>query len=262
MKLILLSAIAASRLSRLSASPTLAQSTPAEVADLETAKPPHKDARAIVIREQKRRQDLCRNNHGIAPVVAAPAVARGRPYDSMIAIHAASNGIPAELVHRVVVRESRYRAERDGPWRRQRADADQARDRARMGYSGSAAGLLDPETNLTYGVRYLAGAYRARAAITVARSATMRAAIAAHEAGERLREGAAAGRVRDRGQRGACGGGARGAAQKATLGAKPPYSRRRSPDENPGLELSEPADVSPGLCHSRCDASTSLRTAA
>jgi soluble lytic murein transglycosylase-like protein len=30
-----------------------------------------------------------------------------------------------------------------------------------MGYSGSAAGLLDPETNLTYGVRYLAGAYRA-----------------------------------------------------------------------------------------------------
>ena len=30
-----------------------------------------------------------------------------------------------------------------------------------MGYRGTAAGLLDPETNLTYGVRYLAGAYRA-----------------------------------------------------------------------------------------------------
>ena len=30
-----------------------------------------------------------------------------------------------------------------------------------MGYTGSAAGLLDPDTNLTYGVRYLAGAYRA-----------------------------------------------------------------------------------------------------
>ncbi len=29
-----------------------------------------------------------------------------------------------------------------------------------VGYGGSAAGLLDPETNLTFAVRYLAGAYR------------------------------------------------------------------------------------------------------
>jgi soluble lytic murein transglycosylase-like protein len=30
-----------------------------------------------------------------------------------------------------------------------------------LGYSGDAEGLRDPETNLTYGVKYLAGAYRA-----------------------------------------------------------------------------------------------------
>jgi soluble lytic murein transglycosylase-like protein len=30
-----------------------------------------------------------------------------------------------------------------------------------MGYRGSAAGLLDPNTNMTYAVKYLAGAYRA-----------------------------------------------------------------------------------------------------
>ncbi len=30
-----------------------------------------------------------------------------------------------------------------------------------MGYTGSAAGLLDPETNMTYAVKYLAGAYKA-----------------------------------------------------------------------------------------------------
>jgi soluble lytic murein transglycosylase-like protein len=30
-----------------------------------------------------------------------------------------------------------------------------------MGYTGSAAGLLDPDTNMTYAVRYLAGAYKA-----------------------------------------------------------------------------------------------------
>jgi soluble lytic murein transglycosylase-like protein len=30
-----------------------------------------------------------------------------------------------------------------------------------LGYTGTAQGLLDPETNLTYAVKYLAGAYRA-----------------------------------------------------------------------------------------------------
>ena len=30
-----------------------------------------------------------------------------------------------------------------------------------LGYTGDAAGLRDPNTNLTYGVKYLAGAYRA-----------------------------------------------------------------------------------------------------
>jgi soluble lytic murein transglycosylase-like protein len=30
-----------------------------------------------------------------------------------------------------------------------------------MGYGGSADGLLDAATNMTYAVRYLAGAYRA-----------------------------------------------------------------------------------------------------
>ena len=29
-----------------------------------------------------------------------------------------------------------------------------------MGYTGSAAGLLDADTNMTYAVKYLAGAYR------------------------------------------------------------------------------------------------------
>src|SRR5580693_10093127 len=30
-----------------------------------------------------------------------------------------------------------------------------------LGYTGTAEGLRDPETNLTYAVKYLAGAYRA-----------------------------------------------------------------------------------------------------
>jgi soluble lytic murein transglycosylase-like protein len=85
----------------------------------------------------------------------------GRAYESLIASHASSNGVPAELVHRIVMRESRYRANavgRGGASGLMQIKLATARG---MGYTGSAAGLLDPETNLTYGVRYLAGAYRA-----------------------------------------------------------------------------------------------------
>jgi soluble lytic murein transglycosylase-like protein len=85
----------------------------------------------------------------------------GRAYESLIASHAASNGVPAELVHRIVMRESRYRSNavgRGGASGLMQIKLATARG---MGYTGSAAGLLDPETNLTYGVRYLAGAYRA-----------------------------------------------------------------------------------------------------
>jgi soluble lytic murein transglycosylase-like protein len=81
--------------------------------------------------------------------------------DALIARHAAANGLPVELVHRVVTRESGY-----NPRARNRSGAlglmqiKYATARG-VGYSGSASGLLDAETNLTYAVKYLAGAYQA-----------------------------------------------------------------------------------------------------
>src|SRR5207237_2611695 len=82
------------------------------------------------------------------------------PLDAMIARHAAANGLPVELVHRVVIRESRYNpaARNGGALGLMQIKAATARS---MGYAGPATGLLDAETNLTYAVRYLAGAYRA-----------------------------------------------------------------------------------------------------
>jgi len=78
----------------------------------------------------------------------------------MIARHAAANGLPVALVHRVVKRESGYnpRASSRGNFGLMQIRHATARG---IGYTGSAAGLLDPEVNLTYAVRYLAGAYRA-----------------------------------------------------------------------------------------------------
>lgn len=80
--------------------------------------------------------------------------------DAMIAAHAQANGVPEALVHRVVVRESRYNPRligRGGAMGLMQIKTATARG---LGYGGTAAGLLDPQTNLTYAVRYLAGAYR------------------------------------------------------------------------------------------------------
>jgi soluble lytic murein transglycosylase-like protein len=106
-----------------------------------------------------------------APVqqpLAAPVVRRRvvqtaptqTQYASLVSTHARANGLPESLVHRVIMRESRYnpRAVSKGNYGIMQIRLGTARA---MGYTGSAAGLLDPNTNMTYAVRYLAGAYRA-----------------------------------------------------------------------------------------------------
>ena len=89
------------------------------------------------------------------------ALAQRSQYDEMVARHAQANGVPVELVHRVIVRESRYNPAlvgRGGTIGLMQIKLATARG---LGYTGTAAGLHDPNTNLTYAVRYLAGAYRA-----------------------------------------------------------------------------------------------------
>jgi len=80
--------------------------------------------------------------------------------EGLVEQQASANGVPASLVHRVIMRESGYnpRAVSSGNYGLMQIRLGTARA---MGYSGSAAGLLDAETNMTYAVRYLAGAYRA-----------------------------------------------------------------------------------------------------
>jgi soluble lytic murein transglycosylase-like protein len=92
--------------------------------------------------------------------VARDAAPGQGAYSAMVARHAAANGIPASLVHRVIMRESRYnpRAVSKGNYGMMQIKLGTARA---MGYTGSAAGLLNPETNMTYAVKYLAGAYKA-----------------------------------------------------------------------------------------------------
>ena len=83
-----------------------------------------------------------------------------KPIRLWLQSHAAAHGLPPSLVHRVIMRESRYnpRAVSKGNYGMMQIRLGTARA---MGYGGSAAGLLDANTNMTYAVKYLAGAYRA-----------------------------------------------------------------------------------------------------
>lgn len=82
-------------------------------------------------------------------------------YESMVATHASANNVPEALVHRVIVRESKYHPHlvgRGGTIGLMQIKLPTARG---LGYTGDAAGLRDPNTNLAWGTKYLAGAYRA-----------------------------------------------------------------------------------------------------
>jgi len=79
--------------------------------------------------------------------------------DAMITHHAAANNVPEDLVRRVIKRESggRPHVVSAGNYGLMQIKLPTARS---MGYTGTATGLLDADTNMTYAVKYLAGAYR------------------------------------------------------------------------------------------------------
>jgi hypothetical protein len=72
---------------------------------------------------------------------------------------ALAHGVPESLVHRVILRESRYAPKlvSRGHYGLMQISLPTAHS---MGYKGAAEGLLDAHTNLTYGIPYLANAWR------------------------------------------------------------------------------------------------------
>lgn len=96
-----------------------------------------------------------------AATLVQPSYAMTRAeLDALVAAHAAANGVPVTLVHRVIIRESRYNPRLVGKGGAMGLMQIKTATARGVGYGGSATGLLDAETNLTYAVRYLAGAYR------------------------------------------------------------------------------------------------------
>ena len=91
-----------------------------------------------------------------SPTRPAPS---GDGYDSLIARHAAENGVPLPLAYAVVEMESGYNAGATGHGTIGLMQIKPATARG-IGYRGSSAGLYDADTNLKWGMRYLGGAYK------------------------------------------------------------------------------------------------------
>jgi soluble lytic murein transglycosylase-like protein len=113
------------------------------------------DLRRNTLRQNKWRQNDWSQSNG-----SQNNFNQSAPLDGMAAAQASANGVPVSLVERVIKRESggNPRAVSRGNYGLMQIRLGTARA---MGFTGSAAELLDPQTNMTYAVRYLAGAYRA-----------------------------------------------------------------------------------------------------
>lgn len=101
-----------------------------------------------------------RETAAIKPATASPQ--RGRAaYADMIARIAGEAGVPVSVADAVVEVESNYNPAtrgRQGEIGLMQIKLQTARE---LGYEGTAAELFDPETNLKYGMKYLAKAQKA-----------------------------------------------------------------------------------------------------
>jgi soluble lytic murein transglycosylase-like protein len=117
-------------------------------------------ARAFATRETNLRRNSGRQSEWRQNDWSQNSFNQSAPLDGMAASQASANGVPVSLVERVIKRESggNPRAVSRGNYGLMQIRLGTARA---MGFSGTAAELLDPQVNMTYAVRYLAGAYRA-----------------------------------------------------------------------------------------------------
>ena len=89
------------------------------------------------------------------PLAGAPA-----GYSGLIHAYAKSYGVPADLAHAVVRVESNFNAKARGSAGEIGLMQIKPATARMMGYRGNAKGLYDPETNIKFGMKYLALAHQ------------------------------------------------------------------------------------------------------
>ncbi|WP_442583060.1 lytic transglycosylase domain-containing protein [Mesorhizobium sp. ASY16-5R] len=95
----------------------------------------------------------------VKPEVAAKPGGAAGPYHAVIARYAAEYGVPVSLAHAVISVESSYRPNMTGSAGEVGLMQIKPATARGLGYSGSVAGLYDPETNIRFGMKYLAMAH-------------------------------------------------------------------------------------------------------
>ena len=83
-----------------------------------------------------------------------------RPYGKLISSYAKTNGVPEALAHAVISVESNYRPNARGSAGEIGLMQIKPATARMMGYRCSAKGLYNPETNIKYGMLYLAKAHQ------------------------------------------------------------------------------------------------------
>ena len=81
------------------------------------------------------------------------------PYAQLVNKYAAQYGVPAELAQAVMRIESNFNPRARGTHGEIGLMQIKPATARMMGYSGGAKGLYDPETNIRYGIKYLAAAH-------------------------------------------------------------------------------------------------------
>ncbi|QDC00069.1 transglycosylase SLT domain-containing protein [Mesorhizobium sp. 8] len=90
----------------------------------------------------------------------APSTSTGAgPYGAIIARYAASYGVPVSLAKAVISIESNYRPHMTGSAGEVGLMQIKPATARMLGYTGSVKGLYDPETNIRFGMKYLAMAH-------------------------------------------------------------------------------------------------------
>ncbi len=104
--------------------------------------------------DQATTASIGRKSQAAAPKPAAAG--DSGQYSTIIERHAASNGVPVSLAKAVIMIESRFQPNQVGSAGEIGLMQIKPSTARMMGYSGSIKGLHDPETNIKYGMKYLA----------------------------------------------------------------------------------------------------------
>jgi hypothetical protein len=125
--------------------------------DVITAAPASRQEKETSVAASPDKQDI---GAGFAAPARDPAAAAGGSYHAIISRYASSFGVPVSLAHAVIRIESNYRVNALGSAGEVGLMQIKPSTARMMGYSGSVRGLYDPETNIKYGMKYLAMAHQ------------------------------------------------------------------------------------------------------